>query len=65
MLSKTSCSNRYGVFTLLNTETDTKPDKNRLYGGVHTERDSRTDSHWILCTCYRYLSWSRSRSRAV
>ena len=39
----------------------------RFCGGVHSAQktDDSSDFHSVLSTCYRYLSRSRSRSRAV
>ena len=55
------CQQTYGVFTLTGTETDKKWLVWRC--SYCTEIDDNTDSHWILYTCYRY--WTRSRSLAV
>ena len=43
------------MFTLPNTETDRSS----------YCTDNNTNSYWVLCTCYRYLSRSRSCFRAV
>ena len=52
------------------TETDTQTDKKRVHRIVPryswcTEKDGNTNSHWVMCTCSRYLFWYWSRSRTV
>ena len=51
-------TNPTGVLTL--PDTDTETDKKMAgVGSCGVETDDNTDSHWILCTCYPYLSPTR------
>ena len=57
----------YGVFTLRLTPRQIK---NGCIGlcqiySCCTKKDGNTNSHWVMCTCCRYLFWYWSHSPAV